>query len=199
MAARPAPELSTDPSVMGFWYRNASIGRTHSARPRAARRRGSTDPHGSRRPRQNDQPERERRATAVRHTGAAYTCKIGAERALVQRDDEEADDQRLDLHRRERDQPANDATYVGQGALILSGTFNMDNHDKLCVKLAGGDCDTPATWNPNDSGMFVFATGDCCTSLQRQRNPASASRSRKANSREGSSPRTRSTRESPAP
>ena len=42
----------------------------------------------------------------------------------------------------------------------------MDNHDKLCVKLTGGgDCDTAAPWDPNESGMFIFAAGDFATEL----------------------------------
>ncbi len=42
----------------------------------------------------------------------------------------------------------------------------MDNHDVICVKLtAGGDCDTAAPWDPNLSGMFVFASGDFATEL----------------------------------
>ena len=42
----------------------------------------------------------------------------------------------------------------------------MNNHDDLCVALtAGGDCDTAAPWDPNDSAMFVFASGDFGTQL----------------------------------
>ena len=156
---------------MGFWYRNASIGpnslcQTSSGTlPRFDRPTGADGPDGS-------INQSATRAPPFDLTGAPYTCKSGAGRALVQLRRQEADDQRLDLHRRQRDElRRNDATYVGQGALILSGTFSMDNHDKLCVKLTdGGDCDTAAPWDPNVSGMFIFAAGDFARSCRRQRN-----------------------------
>jgi Tfp pilus assembly protein PilX len=58
---------------------------------------------------------------------------------------------------------ANPATYVGKGALILSGTFRMGNHEELCVGVQGNNCDTNVAWDPNLAGMFVFADGDFAT------------------------------------
>jgi Tfp pilus assembly protein PilX len=160
------PELSGDPSVMGFWYRNASIGpnslcQTSSGTPpRFDRPTGADGPDGS-----IDQS-----ATAglppFDITGATYTCTTGQGELSY-----DAATEKLTINGSifidgSATSTANDATYVGNGALILSGTFSMDNHDNLCVALTGGgDCDTAAPWNPNDSAMFVFASGDFGTQL----------------------------------
>ena len=99
-------------------------------------------------------------------TGATYTCKTGQGELSYN-----ASTKKLTINGSifidgSATSTANDATYVGQGALILSGTFSMDNQDKLCVKLTGsGDCDTTAPWDPNLSGMFIFAAGDFGTEL----------------------------------
>jgi hypothetical protein len=160
------PEPTADPSTMGFWYRNASIGpnslcQTSSGTPpRFDRPTGADGPDGS-----IDQS-----ATAglppFDITGATYTCKSGQGELSYN-----ATTNKLTINGSifidgSATSTANDATYVGQGALILSGTFSMDNQDKLCVKLtAGGDCDTAAPWDPNLSGMFIFAAGDFATEL----------------------------------
>jgi hypothetical protein len=160
------PELSGDPSVMGFWYRNASIGpnslcQTSSGTPpRFDRPTGLDGPDGS-----IDQS-----ATAGRPpfdiTGATYTCRTGQGELSY-----DAATEKLTINGSifidgSATSTANDATYVGNGALILSGTFSMNNHDNLCVALtAGDDCDTTAPWDPNDSAMFVFASGDFGTQL----------------------------------
>ena len=129
------PELTTDPSVMGFWYRNASIGpnslcQTSSGTPpRFDRPTGADGPDGS-----IDQS-----ATAGRPpfdiTGADYTCKTGQGELSY-----DASAKKLTINGSifidgSATSTANDATYVGQGALILSGTFSMNNQDRLCVKL----------------------------------------------------------------
>jgi hypothetical protein len=160
------PEPSTDPSVMGFWYRNASIGpnslcqTASGAFPRFDRATGADGPDGS----------INQSATAglapFDITGATYTCKSGANELSYN-----AATRKLTINGSifidgSATSTANDATYVGNGALILAGTFSMNNHDDLCVALTGGgDCDTAAPWNPNDSAMFVFASGDFGTQL----------------------------------
>jgi hypothetical protein len=160
------PELSGDPSVMGFWYRNASIGpnslcQTSSGTPpRFDRPTGLDGPDGS-----IDQS-----ATAGRPpfdiTGATYTCRTGQGELSYNASTEKLTINGSIFIDGSATSTANDATYVGNGALILSGTFSMNNHDNLCVALTGGgDCDTAAPWDPNDSAMFVFASGDFGTQL----------------------------------
>ena len=159
------PELSSDPSDMGFWYRNASIGpnslceTSSGAFPRFDLPTGTDGPDGS----------INQSATAGRPpfdlTGADYTCKTGQGELSYN-----ASTKKLTINGSifidgSATSTANDATYVGQGALILSGTFSMDNQDKLCVKVSGGNCDTDAPWDPNLSGMFIFAAGDFGTEL----------------------------------
>ena len=162
------PELSADPSVMGFWYRNASIGpnslcQTSSGTPPEVRPTRT----GARRPRRVDQPERDRRADRRSTLRERRTPARSGQGELSYN----ATTKKLTINGSifidgSATSTANDATYVGQGALILSGTFSMNNHDKLCVALtAGGDCDTAAPWDPNLSGMFVFAAGDFATEL----------------------------------
>ena len=154
------------PSVMGFWYRNASIGpnslceTSSGAFPRFDKPTGIDGPDNS----INES------ATAARPpfdlTGATYSCKTGQGELSYN-----ASTKKLTINGSifidgSATSTANDATYVGRGALILSGTFSMDNHDVICVKLTGGgDCDTAAPWDPNVSGMFIFAAGDFGTEL----------------------------------
>jgi hypothetical protein len=154
------------PSVMGFWYRNAAIGpnslcETSSGPvPRFDLPTGIDGPDGS----INES------ATAARPpfdlTGATYSCKTGQGELSYN-----ATTKKLMINGSifidgSATSTANDATYVGRGALILSGTFSMNNQDRICVQLtSGGDCDTAAPWNPNVSGMFIFAAGDFATEL----------------------------------
>ncbi len=162
------PEPSADPSVMGFWYRNALLGpnslceTTSGAPPRFDRPTGADGPDGW-----IDQS-----ATAARPafdiTGATYSCKTGQGELSYN-----AGTKKLTINGAifidgSATSSADDATYVGRGALILSGTFRMDSQDKLCVKIAGGGCDTAAPWDPNESGMFIFAAGDFGTDLSNQ-------------------------------
>jgi hypothetical protein len=58
---------------------------------------------------------------------------------------------------------ADPATYDGKGAIILTGTFRMSNHEELCVNAQGKNCDLSATWDPNVAGLFIFAAGDFAT------------------------------------
>ena len=54
------PELSGDPSVMGFWYRNASIGPNSLCQTSSGTPPRFDRPTGARRPRRVDRPERDR-------------------------------------------------------------------------------------------------------------------------------------------
>jgi hypothetical protein len=51
------------------------------------------------------------------------------------------------------------ATYTGQGAIILSGTFGMKNAS-MCVFASGSVCDTGATWDPNAAVLLIYADGN---------------------------------------
>jgi hypothetical protein len=157
------------PSVMGFWYRNALLGpnslcaTSSGTPPRFDKPTGTDGPDGS----------INQSATASQPpfdiTGATYTCKSGLGELSYN-----AATKKLTINGQifidgSATSSANDATYVGKGALILSGTFTMNNQDKLCVKLTGGgDCDKTANWDPNLSAMFIFAAGDFATELSTQ-------------------------------
>ena len=142
-------------------------GRTRSARPRAARPRDSTNPPVS--------TGRTTRSTRARPpprppfdlTGADLQLQDRAGRALVQRVDEEADDQRLDLHRRERDEH-------GQRRDVRrprrADSLGHVQHEQPGQALRQADRrrrlrHRPRPGIPNVSGMFIFAAGDFGTEL----------------------------------
>jgi Tfp pilus assembly protein PilX len=50
--------------------------------------------------------------------------------------------------------------YVGQGTLVLSGTFAVKNA-KICAAVSGNDCNFAAgAWDPNENAFVVVADGD---------------------------------------
>nr|MBA2383901.1 hypothetical protein [Actinomycetota bacterium] len=168
-------EPPPDPSVMGFWYRNAAIG------PNSLCETSSGTPPRFDRPTGPDGADGwiNQSATAARPafdiTGATYSCKTREGELSYN-----ATTKRLTINGAifidgSATSSANDATYVGRGALILSGTFLMSNQDKLCVELTpAGDCKLDTPWDPNASGMFVFAAGDFATDISSQGAPIDA-------------------------
>lgn len=52
--------------------------------------------------------------------------------------------------------------YVGNGTIILTGIFTMNNNDNLCVKggVSGASCNQAVTWNPNSTSLGIIAYGD---------------------------------------
>ena len=164
------PEPTSEPSVLGFWYRNAAVGPYSICDP-AQSSAVATWPRFDR-PTGTDSPDDNinQSATSARPpfdlTGSTYRCKTGQGELSY-----DATTKKLMINGAifidgSATATANDATYVGRGAVILSGTFSMNTNDKICVKLtAGGDCDTNAPWDPDVSGMFIFAAGDFATEL----------------------------------
>ena len=161
----PVPGPTT---VMGFWYRNASIGPNSLCDPALS---SGAIPRFDKPAPAVDAPDNNinQSATAARPpfdlTGATYTCKTAQGELSYN-----AATKKLTINGSifidgSATSSANDATYVGRGALILAGTFTMDNHDKLCVAIQGGGCDLDYPWDPNDAGMFIFAAGDFATEL----------------------------------
>ena len=92
------------PSVMGFWYRNALLGPNSLCATSSGTPPRFDKPTGTRRSRWFDQPERDRWTACLRHHRRYIHMQVGSGRVVIQRHDEEADDQRPDLHRRQRDE-----------------------------------------------------------------------------------------------
>ena len=167
---------STDASVMGFWYRNAAVG------PYSICETVSGTPPRFDKPTGVDGPDDliNQSATAGRPafdiTGpASYTCSTGrgelSWNASTTASPTGLGARTLKINGAifidgSAKATATDAKYVGRGALILSGTFLMQNHHKICVGLTpGGDCDVNVDWNPNTAGMFIFSSGDFALDL----------------------------------
>ena len=128
------PRATTDPSAWATGTATPRSGPTRSVRRPAERRPGSiardsTAPTGrstrARPPGNRHSTSRERRTPA--RSGPSELSYNATTKKLTINGSIFIDGSATST--------ANDATYVGQGALILSGTFSMDNHDKLCVAL----------------------------------------------------------------
>ena len=53
--------------------------------------------------------------------------------------------------------------YTGEGAMYLSGTFELKNSNLCAIVLSNGsDCDT-ANWNPNTTALIIVANGSLAT------------------------------------
>ena len=161
------------PSVLGFWYRNAFIGpnslcvTSTGTPPRFDKPTGADGPDGT-----IDQS-----ATAARPafnlTGATYSCKTAKGELSY-----DAGTKKLTVNGSvfidgSATSTARGVQYVGKGALILSGTFQMLNNTTLCVSVkitspGAGNCDVTAPWDPEIAGMFIFAAGDFATELSLQ-------------------------------
>lgn len=167
---RPEPvTVPATPSVLGFWYRNAFIGPNSLCQtstgtpPRFDKATGADGPDGT-----IDQS-----ATASRPafdlTGASYSCKTGQGELRY-----EAGPKTLTVDGSvfidgSATSTARGVKYLGKGAIILSGTFQMLNNTSLCVNLTGNDCNLTAPWDPETAGLFIFAAGDLATELSAQR------------------------------
>jgi len=172
-AGTGVPEAVTvppTPTVMGFWYRNAAIGPnalcdptlSSGTLPRFDKPTGVDGPDGS----INQSATASRPAFNI--TGATYVCKTGQGELSYNATTKVLKINGPIFMDGSARSGATDATYVGRGALILSGTFLMENNNDLCVALVSGDCNIAAPWDPDVSGMFVFAAGDFFTDLSSQ-------------------------------
>jgi hypothetical protein len=53
--------------------------------------------------------------------------------------------------------------YTGQGTIIATGTFQMNNNDTMCVTangLSGGSCVRNVDWDPGQNSIGIIAYGD---------------------------------------
>ena len=167
---QPEPVTSpVTPSVLGFWYRNAFIGpnslclTSSGTPPRFDRATGADGPDGI-----IDQS-----ATASRPpfdlTGASYSCKTAKGELKYEAGSKTLTVEGSVFIDGSARSTAKGVKYLGKGAIILSGTFEMLNGTSLCVNLTGLDCNVSAPWDPETAGLFIFAAGDFNTELSNQR------------------------------
>jgi hypothetical protein len=160
------PAAGATTSIMGFWYENASLGPRHlcatsTGTPPRFDTPASVGPDAA-------DGSLNQSATAAGQpfdlTGASsYSCTSANGLGILSWN---AGTKRLTIKGQvfidgSVTSSSTGATYTGQGALIISGTFLMTNQTLLCVALdsSGNNCKLDYPWDPNVAGMFIMAGG----------------------------------------